>query len=123
MSPQHTPEPWVVTFDKHGRASVWKDGDEKPESCRLSIAELHYNHDANANRITSCVNACAGMADPAAEIAALRERINEAMDAVKMWLRFFDEMPKGQFGKIACDIGLMNESFIKSRKVVEGRTV
>jgi len=30
------------------------------------------------NRINSCVNACAGMADPAAEIQAMREAIKEA---------------------------------------------
>lgn len=39
-------------------------------------------------------------------------------EAVQLWLRFFDEMPKGQFGKIACDIGLMNQAFLKSREAV-----
>jgi len=29
----------------------------------------------------ACVNACAGMADPAAEIAAMREAIREAHEA------------------------------------------
>ena len=32
---------------------------------------------ANAARIVACVNACEGMADPAAEIAALRARVAE----------------------------------------------
>ena len=36
----------------------------------------------HAARAFSCVNACAGMADPAAEIAAMREAISEAYAAL-----------------------------------------
>ena len=35
-------------------------------------------HDEQFSRIITCVNACAGMADPAAEIQAMREAIMEA---------------------------------------------
>lgn len=38
----------------------------------------------HAARAFSCVNACAGMADPAAEIEAMREAIKEAHDALQM---------------------------------------
>jgi len=44
----------------------------------------HYPATENAERIVSCVNACAGMKDPAAEIAAKDARIRvleEALDA------------------------------------------
>lgn len=44
--------------------------------------------------------------------------------AVRLFQRFFDEMPKGQFGNISCDIGLMNDAFLASRAAtdqVEGR--
>ncbi len=37
---------------------------------------------ANASRAVACVNACAGMADPAAEIARLR-RVEKAADAMR----------------------------------------
>lgn len=39
----------------------------------------------------------------------------ELYEALTVWMEFFDTMPKGQFGKICCDIGLMNEGFLKSR--------
>lgn len=38
---------------------------------------------AKAERIVACVNTCSKMADPAAEIAAMREAIREAHDALK----------------------------------------
>jgi hypothetical protein len=36
------------------------------------------------NRAVTCVNACAGMADPAKEIKAMREAIREAHEAIKV---------------------------------------
>lgn len=38
-------------------------------------------NDPFRTRAITCVNACAGMADPAAEIAAMREAIREAHEA------------------------------------------
>ena len=40
---------------------------------------------------------------------------DDLVAALETWERFFDEMPKGQFGKISCNIGLMNDGFIKMR--------
>lgn len=40
-----------------------------------------------ASRAVVCVNACAGMADPAVEIAAMREAIREACEALNAWKR------------------------------------
>lgn len=48
----------------------------------------------HANRAISCVNACAGMADPAAEVQAMREAIEEAfaaLDSDALWA--FDNTP------------------------------
>ena len=39
--------------------------------------------DSSRNRSLQCVNACAGMSDPAAEIQALRDAVKEARDALE----------------------------------------
>lgn len=36
------------------------------------------------DRVIACVNACAGMSDPAAEIQALRDAVKEAHKAIRM---------------------------------------
>lgn len=43
------------------------------------------------NRSRSCVNACAGMADPAAEIQAMREAMTEAAEQLSGFLGFHAE--------------------------------
>lgn len=68
----HTPEPW----DWRG---PWKVvAEDANDSVSLSISHQHggIEWDAAA-RILACVNACEGMADPEAEIAALRARVAE----------------------------------------------
>ena len=44
------------------------------------------------SRITACVLACAGMADPEKEIAAMREVLREAHEALKELRSFYIEM-------------------------------
>jgi len=44
----------------------------------------------------------------------------EAIEALKLWQRFWDEMPKGQLGGIVCDIGILNDAFIATSKVLKG---
>lgn len=51
--------------------------------------------------------------------AKLMSAAPELLEAVQIWTRFFAEMPKGQFGKIVCDIGLMNQGFIKSAEAIQ----
>jgi hypothetical protein len=74
---EHTPGPWKVQVEE-------EDGLQN-----ISIEEIHRAlHDsewadpedferdlANACRIVACVNACEGMADPEAEIKALRAEV------------------------------------------------
>jgi hypothetical protein len=55
-------------------------------SCEITgatVAVLHGEHDKeNAARIVACVNALAGIADPAAAIKAAREALEHACDTV-----------------------------------------
>ena len=46
----------------------------------------------------------------------------ELLEAVQLWRQFFDDMPKGQFANISCDIGLMNDAFIKSSAAIAKAT-
>lgn len=68
----HTPTPWVKTYEKN---IIDANGN--------LITRLEYggwyldNAEANAKRIVDCVNACADMQDPVAEIAQLRARVAE----------------------------------------------
>jgi hypothetical protein len=50
--------------------------------------------------------------------AALVAAAPELLEAVKLFQKFFDTMPKGQFGKISCDIGLMNDALLKSSAAI-----
>ena len=72
--PAHTPEPWHHSADlpHHGcRLIRAADGYLVADAGRFPKRTGH-EMDSNARRIVSCVNACEGMTDPAAEIAALR---------------------------------------------------
>ena len=79
MKAQHTPEPWFITGLS---ASTITD---KNAVVTALIPELKAQADicdqvtrnANAARIVACVNACAGLSDPAADLAALREALQQ----------------------------------------------
>lgn len=43
----------------------------------------------------------------------------ELAEAVKLFQRFFDEMPKGQLGSIVCDWGILNDAFLQSGKALK----
>ena len=91
---KHTPEPWELLdaeADKEylrirgtvlgGRYKIanvlWPNYSESARD-REAAETL-----ANAERIIDCVNACAGMADPAAEIAELKRQLDELLGLVK----------------------------------------
>lgn len=38
--------------------------------------------------------------------------VEKYVEAAKLFDQFFDEMPKGQLGKIVCDIGILNDAFL-----------
>ena len=66
-SPAHTPEPWRVAI--HAPAGL-----VKIEADKIVVADTIRN-EANATRLVACVNACAGMTDPAAQIKAMRDAL------------------------------------------------
>jgi len=61
---KHTPEPW---WEDQGTITSGE-----PDAPR--VVAVYFNTD-NRDRVIACVNACAGMEDPAKEIAELRETI------------------------------------------------
>lgn len=101
---KHTTEPWELLESEDDkdylriRGTVWggryKIANVLLPSYSESARERGYGETlANAERIIDCVNACAGMDDPAEEIAELKskqdelvaenERLREALDAAK----------------------------------------
>jgi hypothetical protein len=75
---KHTPEPWEKIEDW-----VKKGGEKVALVYGIDNTQEH----ANAARIVACVNACAGMDDPAAEIERLRaieSDMPEVLRLVKM---------------------------------------
>lgn len=92
----HSPSPWEV------REGTSNDGIYSGDFCVAVVK------DGTARK----TNACLISAAP------------ELLKATKLFQRFFDEMPKGQFGKMSCDIGLMNDAFLASAAAIaktEGR--
>jgi len=51
--------------------------------------------------------------------ARLMAAAPEMEEALRKWEQFWDEMPKGQLGKIVCDIGLLNEAFLLTAKALK----
>ena len=87
---KHTPEPWFDDRATHDELyqNIKILGDENRGICWLWIDDApvdDWNSEqrANANRIVTCVNACAGMANPAAEIAEMKRQRDELLGLVK----------------------------------------
>ena len=86
----HTPEPWFDDRATHDQPyqNIKILGDENRGICWLWIDDApvddwNAEQQANAKRIVTCINACAGMADPAAEIAELkRQRDSFQLEAI-----------------------------------------
>ena len=68
---KHTSEPWSLLSQRQDIIKG-KDGSHILECIGH---EANPRTQANADRIVACVNACAGMEDPAYEIAKLREEV------------------------------------------------
>ena len=78
---KHTPEPWVIGFPPpNGEQAI---GDKSGLMTAIATSGYGVDTKANANRIVSCVNACAGMEDPALEIAELRKQRDELLGMIK----------------------------------------
>ena len=81
---KHSPEPWssdINSSDWHQIRSSDKNwiADTCASMCDGNIPL----GEANAARIVACVNACAGMEDPAVEIEKLKRQRDELLNLVK----------------------------------------
>ena len=94
---KHTPEPWVFD-DRPDIDTNFYSGDatgsiiggcQEYTFARRDIEERR----ANARRIVTCVNACAGMADPAAEIAELKRQRNELLAVLNYARDYLGDIP------------------------------
>lgn len=75
---KHTPEPWRAEMNSVYWEFQDTYGDLIGDTCASSASEPHHGcslalGEANANRLVACVNALAGVPDPAAFVAAARE--------------------------------------------------
>lgn len=99
MNTKHTQGPWKdgPVFNKEGRA-IFFSNDSKPGKWQQRLDDKSgIFSEADARLIAAAPDLLA---------------------AVTLFQRFFDEMPKGQFGKICCDVGLMNDAFIASGRAL-----
>lgn len=91
---KHTPEPWLlceagdsikhqvpVSSERTSILTIATEGD-------IAFGAVYSEDDAS--RIVSCVNACAGMADPSVEIAELKRQRDELLDEFDQIMKFYD---------------------------------
>lgn len=67
-----TPEPWLNGGESEHSTETSHEWNEIPEGSNQFVALLSSE---DYDRAVACVNACAGMKDPAAEIGAMRNRL------------------------------------------------
>ena len=79
---RHTPEPWHIESDTHG--AIYHGDDPV---VYLGWEEEPPNAAADYARIVACVNACAGIADPAAVLAEIREAYADAVSRSMLTIR------------------------------------
>ena len=97
---KHTPEPWKISHDDsteewsivtNQQGSIIANVNEEtgPELVGSDPVMRKMPGLENASRIVACVNACAGMADPAAEIAELKRQRDELLDEFRQLMNFY----------------------------------
>ena len=96
MNTTHTPEPWEARSIGISR----KDNHNGPIlACYVNTAQRYIGvkeAEANASRIVACVNACAGMEDPAAEIERFKaQRAELVMDKADIAMQGADAAIQG----------------------------
>ena len=117
---KHTPEPWFDDRATHDEPyqNIKILGDENRGICWLWIDDApvddwNAEQRANANRIVTCVNACAGMADPATEIAELkRQRDRLQLEAINCHEMLCSEIERTT--NLIAELGFVSEYATKS---------
>jgi hypothetical protein len=77
---KHTKEPWCLRG-----VNIDSDNSDVSVGCCYkthSVGQTPKSALANAKRIIACVNACAGMEEPAMEIPALKAELERLRDAL-----------------------------------------
>jgi len=69
---KHTPEPWATMYCDGDKYVTVSDDNLGTIACFPIRNAPSYPHNENAARAVACVNACAGIEDPAAELERLR---------------------------------------------------
>ncbi len=91
---KHTPEPWVTVTHANGTPTLIHGQASHIAEC-WSLDRVH-TPTANAARIVACVNACAGMENPAAEIGRLKaQRAELVMDKADIAMQGADAAIQG----------------------------
>jgi hypothetical protein len=105
ISTLHTPGPWseVSGLEKYNDWCIHAQG---KKICQMP----DNNKETKDNVFQNLANAKLIAAAP------------DLLEAVKATKAFFDDMPKGQFAKITCDIGLMNEMFLSIEQSLKKAT-
>ena len=85
---KHTPEPWVAIDRAIKRDNGFGYGEivanvPGGNTSGPFFVQSDEECEANARLIVACVNACAGMEDPAAEIAELKRQRDELLGLIK----------------------------------------
>lgn len=79
---------------------------------------LAYGRKLNAREVDIAASAYAcGLSDAGAD-SPLKMQRDDLAAALRLHMKFWDDMPKGQLGKLSCDIGTLNDAFIASRKAL-----
>lgn len=120
MTTSHTPGPWIDKSNALRGRIIGADG--------LTICAVASNCKRPSKEVLANMALIADAGTVAAETGLtprqLADQRAELLKVVKLWQAFFDTMPKGQFAKVSCDVGLMNEAFITTARAIahaEGR--
>jgi hypothetical protein len=89
MNVKHTPGPWRIAA-----GVVICAADHAGNSAQVATTQYSAftweEEERNAERIVSCVNACAGIEDPAAYIEAMRRELRRLVDLCDTEATMFD---------------------------------
>lgn len=81
--PKHSPEPWSVeALPETDAAPSFRINHSSAMAKEYHVAEFNgercFSAGPDAERAVACVNACAGMDDPEAEIAGMKQQLELA---------------------------------------------
>jgi len=109
----HSPAPWNV--------DVWIYSQAAPprkelivQNKQMRIAQVMCNFDSDEDH--SPYDIPIEQATANAKLIAAAPYLLEALET---WTAFWDAMPGGQLGGIVCDIGLLNDAFLKTTKALK----